>query len=140
MKKTIAPSQTQTTQELTKFNLANYADQLSGIALKEKKERETIYIYPADFGKPEIGGEKGKKHRNKLRNQMKRHSNNILVYAKSQDLEKLTKEIAEFETFYTANYRTHDFTLASISQSNDETKEKDLTLMMKIITDYKNQK
>lgn len=127
--KTNAPAQT----PITKVNLDKFEKELSGVQLKEKKVRETIYTYPAEFTKELINSDKGKKFRNSMRNKMKFHCNNILTFAKSKDMEKLAKEVKDFKAFYKANYRLNDFSLASISQSNDATKEKDLNLMIQIL-------
>jgi hypothetical protein len=130
-------TKTQESANLTTINLEKFADQLQGLELKEKKERETIYLYPAEFTKSDIGSEKGKKFRNSLRNQMKRLSNNILLFAKMKRMDDLNAEILKFDEFYTKNYRTHDYSLASVSQSNDPAKEKDLNLMMQILKEVK---
>lgn len=125
---------------LNEINLSKFADQLSGISLKEKKERETIYIYPDGFSKEIISSEKGKKFRNGLRNQMRRFANNILLFAKMNRLDDLRKEIAEFDLFYAKYYRMQDYSASSISQSNNPEKEMGFSLMMEIIKEIKSAK
>lgn len=119
--------------QIVKINLDKFKDQLSGIELKEKKIRETIYVYPEGFDKEKINSDAGKKFRNSLRNSMKRFCNNILIFAKSDQLEKLQSEIESFKSFYKKNYRINDYSLGSISSSNDPIKERDLNLMIQII-------
>lgn len=136
-KNAIANPAKENQKELIKFNLDQFADQLSGMQLKEKKDRETIYLYPEGFSKSDIGSEKGKKYRNSLRNQIKRFSNNILIFAKIKDEEKLKIEIAKFDEFYQKNYRNCDYSLGSISQSKDASKEKDFDLFLQIIKSCK---
>lgn len=125
---------------LNEINLSKFADQLSAISLKEKKERETIYLYPEGFSKEIISSEKGKKYRNGLRNIAKRFCNNILLFAKMNRMDDLKKEIAEFDLFYKEKYRIQDYSSASISQSNNPEKEIGFNLMMQIIKEMKSAK
>lgn len=119
------------------LNLSKYASQLSSLNIKEKKERENIYIYPDDYSKEDIKGERGKKFRNSIRNQRDRISNNILSYAKSNNLEKLKEEIQKWESFYSANYRLQDYKIESLSNSKDEKKNENLAFALQIISDFK---
>lgn len=119
------------------LNLEKYADQLSGMQLKEKKIRETIYIYPDGWDKSKISSEEGKKFRNSLRNQLRRYSNNILIFAKMKDADKLSAEIKSFLSFYKEKFRNNDLSLSSISQSNDPIKEKDFSLFLQIVKECK---
>lgn len=123
--------------EIVAINLSQFADQLSSMEIKEKKIRETIYIYPESISKSDINGEKGKKFRNGIRNQKKRFCNNILIFAKTNRLDDLKKEIDLFDAFYKGFFRINDYSLASISQSNDPLKERDLNLMIQIIKECK---
>lgn len=124
-------------KEIIQINLDKFEKQLENVSIKEIRQRETIYVYPDDFSKSDINSEKGKKYRNSIRNNLKRHCNNILIFAKSKDSEKLQKEIKEFELFYKEKFRLNDFSLSSISQSKDAGKEKDLSLMIEIIKECK---
>jgi hypothetical protein len=124
-------------ESIISLNLEKYADQLSGMQLKEKKEKDTIYHYPPEFDKSMISSEKGKKYRNSLRNRLKRHSNNVLIFAKIKDAEKLQKEIEDFQKFYAEFFRLNDYSLASISHSSDPIKEKDFSLFLQIVKDCK---
>lgn len=123
--------------EIVKINLDQFKDQLSSIQLKEKKERSTIYLYPEGKGKEWINSPDGKKWRNNKRNSIQRFANNILIFAKSNQLEKLQEEIKKFDAFYKEFYRLNDYSFASISNSNDAKKEGDIDLMMKIIKEIK---
>lgn len=124
-------------KETIKINLDKFAKELEGMQLKEKRTRETIYVYPESFTKSDINSEKGKKYRNSIRNNLKRFSNNICIYAKMKDAEKLGNEVKGFEGFYKEKFRLNDFSLSSISQSKDELKEKDFSLMLEIIKEVK---
>lgn len=127
-------------KEINKINLSKFVSQLSTIELKEKKDKETIYIYPEGSSKEWIGSDKGKKFRNSLRNAMKKFANNILIFAKINDLEKLQGEIKKFDEFYKKNYRINDLSLKSISSSSDPLKERDYSLMIEIIKEVKGSK
>lgn len=123
--------------QIVKFNLDKFADQLGKIDLKEKKERDTIYLYPAEFSKEMISGEKGKKFRNHLRNQLKRHSNNCLLFAKMKRMDDLKEEIKKFDAFYLQFYRINDYSIGSISQSNDDAKNASYSLFLDILKSLK---
>lgn len=127
-------------KEIVAINLSQFADQLSGISLKEKKDKETIYKYPEGFSKEMISSEKGKKFRNSLRNRMKTICNNILLFAKMNRMEDLQKEIASFDALYIANYRINDYSLKSFSSSGDESKLSMMNLSLSIIKEIKGSK
>lgn len=118
---------------IIKINLGQFKDQLGKIELKEKRDKETIYIYPEGFSKEMISSEKGKKFRNSLRNRMKTICNNILLYAKMNRMEDLQKSIAEFDALYSANYRIKDYSIKSLSSSGDESKLSLMILSLQII-------
>lgn len=115
------------------LNLEKFEKSLESVSLKEKKTRETIYNYPEGWDKTKINSEEGKKFRNSLRNQMKRFSNNVFVFTKTKENEKLIAEIDAFNAFYLKNFRINDYSLDSITQSKDDAKSRDLSLMMDII-------
>ncbi len=129
----VPPIKSEEKKGLISINLSKFTDQLKNVELKEKKIRETLYIYPDGKGKEWINSPEGKKWRNSKRNQLRRHSNNVLTFAKIQEMEKLQKEIELFNLFYKENFRINDYSFSSISQSSNEGKEKDLSLMMQII-------
>jgi len=119
--------------KVVNLNLEKFEKSLESVSLKEKKTRETIYNYPEGWGKEKINSEEGKKFRNSLRNQMKRFSNNVFYYAKIKENDKLIAEIDAFNAFYLKNFRINDYSLDSITQSKDDAKSRDLSLMMDII-------
>lgn len=127
-------------KEIIKINLSKFADQLGKIELKEKRDKETIYIYPEGFSKEMISSEKGKKFRNSLRNRMKTICNNILLYAKMNRMEDLQKSISEFDALYSANYRIRDYSIKSLSSSGDESKLSLMILALSIIKEMKGSK
>jgi hypothetical protein len=136
-KETVSPD---TKKKIVDLNLSSFADKLKNVEVKEKKDKETIYNYPENFTKAQINGEQGKKHRNKLRTKMQKFENNIFVFTKTNNVEELQKTIKEFDVFYKENYRINDYSLKSISSSNDETKSASLKTMLEIITSVKNSK
>ena len=122
--------------KLISANLDKFADQLSAVQLKEKKDRESFYLYPSDFSKSDISSEKGKKWRNHKRSKIAKFANNILIFAKIKDEEKLKNEIAQFLQFYKEFYKLNDLSFASLSHSKDEGKEKNLSLALQIIKSF----
>lgn len=129
--------------EVSKINLSKFAEQLSKIEVKEKKKRETMYKYPEGFTEKDINSEKGKQYRNKCRNIRNRFANNILSFAKQNevlkgkfDVSKLTNEVKEFNKFYKETYLLNDYSFKSISQAKEED-EKELVLFLSILKDIK---
>lgn len=122
-------------KQLESVNLNQFADRLKGIDLKVKKSKETIYIYPDGWTKEKINSDEGKRFRNGLRNRLKSLCNNILYYAKTQDLEKLQDYAKQFDSFYKKNYRINDLSISSIT--NSEKREKDIELMIEILKSIK---
>lgn len=118
---------------LKSINLSDFAKELSAKEFKERGIKESLYKYPSEWKKDKINSDEGKKWRNNKRNRIKSLCNNILFYAKGDNIPALQKEIASFESFYKEYYLKNDFSPASISNSKDEGKEKDIALMMKII-------
>lgn len=126
--------------EVSKINLSTIADRLSKIEVKDKKVKNTIYIYPEGWTQDKINSVEGKKFRNKLRNKIKFFCNQIFLFAKqlqvnSKDADstkKLNDAVKEFKSFYKTNYKINDFSIESISQAKDE-KTNDIKLMLDII-------
>lgn len=126
------------TPNTEKINLEKFREILeSKPDLKEKKTRETIYIYPDTMASSDINSEKGKKFRNAIRNGLKRHANNIWSFAKTKDLGKLQAEIELFEVFYKEKFKLNDLSLASLTQTTNEVKVKDIATMIDIIKEVK---
>lgn len=113
---------------LTSINLSQFADKLSNVELKEKREKETLYKYPDGWTKEKINSEEGKHFRNKLRNRLKSICNNIFFYAKGENVEMIKLEIQKFDAFYLENYRINDYSVNSITNSKDQKANIELTL------------
>lgn len=125
--------------KVVNLQLSQFAKKLESVEVKEKKDKLTIYNYPETFSKTDINSEKGKKFRNSLRSKMQKFANNIFYYAKINDNEKLIAEINSFDAHYKENYRLNDYSLKSVSSSNNEVKAKDIELMLSIIKEVKAQ-
>lgn len=127
-----------TKEKIINLNLSQFADKLNSIEVKEKKDKLTIYRYPENFTKSEISSEKGKAFRNKLRNRRNTLINNILFSAKQLSLKKIEQKeflqsVEIFKDFYTENYLINDFSLKSVSQSNNDVKNNDIQIAFDII-------
>lgn len=120
---------------LIEINLSKFADKLANVDLKQKREKEHLYLYPESFTKEIINGEEGRKYRNRLRSRLKSFSNNIFFYAKGNNIEALKLEIQKFDEFYKTNYRINDYSINSITHSKE--KEKDIVFMLEIIKEVK---
>jgi len=127
----------QSVKKIVNLNLTKFADVLKNVDVKEKKDKDTIYLYPETFSKSDINSEKGKKFRNSLRTKIQKFENNIFVFAKQNNSEKLTETIAEFDVFYKTNYKVNDYTVKSVSSSSNEIKEQSFTTMFEIIKHVK---
>jgi alcohol dehydrogenase YqhD (iron-dependent ADH family) len=75
----------------------------------------------------------GKKFRNQKRSQIQRFANNIFYYGKTDKLDELQKEINAFKDFYKSFYRINDYSISSLSNSNDEKKNANIEFMLSII-------
>lgn len=118
-------------------NLAAYAERLANFDIKEKAKKERKYIYPENFTEQMINEKQGKQHRSKLRKILERHCNNVFVYAKTNEPEKLKKEISLFLDFYKANYRINDFSVNSVFDGSNEKKKNDLSFFLQIVKEQK---
>jgi hypothetical protein len=118
---------------LSKINLSAFTEKLSNVNVKEKRMKETIYVYPEGKGKDWINSDEGKKWRNKRRSSIRRMTDNILLFAKHNRIEDLQKEIDLFQKDYKTYYRLNDFSIHSISNSQDEGKIGNLSLALDII-------
>ena len=117
---------------LTEINLSEYSEQLQNVDLKVKKDKDALYVYPSDFSKEDINGEKGKRFRASCRNKIKSFSNNIFFYTKAQNAEMLQSEINKFNDYYKLHYSLNDYSVSSLTRSKDE---KHIELMLTIIKD-----
>jgi len=135
MKKSTTPKKENKSTNVEKVNLSKYADRLKDVSISEKKKKDRKYKYPEGYTEIDINSEKGKKFRNSLRNQIKRFANNIFVYTKQNDAKKLKEEISLFNAFYKLNYLLNDYSVSSITQTKNESKEKDISFMLEIIKD-----
>jgi|SRR5882757_622177 len=125
-------------EEIKIVNLSKFAKELENKSVSHaRNERETIYNYPPNVPKEKINEREGKQFRGKMRNSLQRFSNNIFYNEKIQNLDELKKEIAKFEIFYKENYRINDYSLKSLSSSNDPAKNKDIDLLLRIIAESK---
>lgn len=122
--------------KVEKLNLSQFTEKLKNVELKEKVKKETVYLYPETFTESDINGDKGKRFRSSKRTALNRFCNNIFVYAKTNNVDQLKKEIAAFETFYKENYKLNDYSIHSITRKADE-KTKDIELMFNIIKEVK---
>lgn len=133
-KTTTVPASKETVKEVQQLNLSKFTDLLKNRELTEKKTRETIYIYPENLNTEEKRNSKeGKKFRSNLRRTLEKHCTNILIFVKYAREEDLKKEVKTFGDFYKKFYKTNDFSVNSVSQSNKEERASDLKMMFEII-------
>jgi hypothetical protein len=122
--------------EIKKINLDAFKDQLSKMDIPSSSKgriREHLYIYPEGWNQDIINGLQGKKFRNQKRSQIQRFANNIFYYGKTDKLDELQKEINAFKDFYKSFYRINDYSISSLSNSNDEKKNANIEFMLSII-------
>jgi hypothetical protein len=124
-------------KSIAKLNLSKFADQLKSVNVTEKKDKQTIYLYPEGKGKDWINSEEGKKWRNNKRGKMQKFSDNILLYAKMNRMDDLEKEIGLFDLFYKEFFQINDYSLKSVSASANEGKTSNLSLMLEIVKSSK---
>jgi len=122
-------------KEVKKVNLDKFKAMLESKNVeKTQKDRQHLYNYPTEYSASDLNGEKGKKFRQGLRNKLGRFENNVFVYAKTNQLEKLTEEVNAFNAFYKEHYRLNDFTVKSLSASekNAESLEHMLSIIREV--------
>lgn len=120
-----------------KMNLAQFKSLLDVKQLDSTKgERSTIYKYPDTFTKEDINDKKGKHFRSSLRTKLKNFSNNIFIFAKSEQIENLKSEVEKFNSFYKENYILQSYKIESITNVNqDKSKFQDIVLMLNIVNE-----
>lgn len=139
--KKTATNNVATEKKIVNLNLDKFAQKLSEVKLTEKKDKATLYFYPENLSKADINGEQGKKFRNSLRNKIQKFANNITVFASMQQknkkdetvILKLKNEVKAFNIFYKENYQINDFSIKSISASNNDGKTANIELMLDIV-------
>lgn len=136
-KKEVAPKKVKAekkeTAKLTAINLQKFTERLKDFKEVVKSSKSTIYSYPENWTALQINSSEGKQFRSKQRTKINNFANNIFVYAKTNNAEKLKETVKEFEANYKSNYQINDFSLQSISQSTDEPTKQHLNLMLEII-------
>lgn len=124
--------------EIVNINLSKFASKLENKGNSHiRNERETIYIYPASIPKDRINEKEGKQFRGKMRNELKRFCNNIFYESKRNEIANVKVIIAKFDSFYKEFYRINDYSLKSLSSSNDEGKNQDIQLLLDILSEFK---
>lgn len=130
-KKNVNVANVKEVNKVETINLSKFADKLSKIEVKEKLKKQTLYIYPEDFKQEDINSEKGKRWRNSKRTELKRFFNNISLYAKLNNIEKLQNEIKNFKIFYKNHFAVNDLSVGSLTHTKDESGS--IALMLEII-------
>lgn len=93
------------------------------------KEKNFLYKYQLDKKENALPEKEQKKKRSKLRRKLQ-NLVNVIILANVK--KPSTEGVKEFLDFYKANYILNDFTLQSITASNDELKTKDLQKVLEI--------
>lgn len=124
--------------EAVKLNLDMLSNEIKEKAKHiVKTEKQYLYKYPAEWTKNDIQSKQGKQFRTKCRKAIQRFSNNIFCFADMQETEKLINEINLFKIFYLENYLINDFSVDSITTSEDN--KKDISLMLRTINEVDKQ-
>lgn len=103
---------------LKEINFDKFAKQLENVNIKEKKSKDSLYIYPESVVIAGINSDSGKSFRGKLRNRLENLCNNILSAYKSKDAEKLNIAIEKFKSNYKENYSKNDYSFESFSRTD----------------------
>lgn len=134
--KSLVKKETAKDEKLIKINFTKFAEKLSSFDVKEKMQKSTLYSYPVEWTSLQINGDQGKTFRRSLRLKLTNFSNNIFVYTKTKQAEKLNAEIKAFDSFYKANYKLNDYSINSITHTKEE-KNASYVLMLEIIKEVK---
>lgn len=123
-------------EKLTKINFSKFAEKLNSFSVKEKMQKSTLYNYPEGWTALNINGDEGRTFRRALRLKLTNFSNNIFVYCKTKQTEKLIAEVKNFDKFYKLNYKINDYSINSITHTKEE-KNASYVLMLDIIKEVK---
>lgn len=126
--------------KVVSLNLDKYAAKLQNVEIKEKKSKDSFYKYPDTFTALDINEKKGKQFRAKTRKKMSTFENNIFVFTKTKQVDKLKIEVSLFNDFYKEFYQINDYSLKSITQSVADAKTVSLQTMLDIVKEVNNAK
>lgn len=125
-------------KEIPSINLQKFAKELEGKGISHlRNDRETIYIYPEEWKSDNINGREGRKFRSHKRSFIQRLSNNLFFLGKGEKIEEIKAEIVKFDAFYKEFYKINDYSLKSLSSSNDPAKNANIDLLLRIIREIK---
>lgn len=125
---------------LEKINFGKFAKEMEGINIHIAKDRELLYIYPMDIFKNDkflINSSIGKNWRSKRRKDLENLCNWIFQNYKMKDEKGLRDAIASFDKNYKIYYRNNNYSLSSLSSSNDASKGKNIQFALDIIKEIK---
>lgn len=94
---------------------------------RKTKTKDKNFIYKFQIASKRLSDKDAKKYRNKLRRKMQNIVNSIIV---SKDKKE---SIKDFIKIYKQEYILNDFTIESISNSSDETKQEDFTKVLSLV-------
>lgn len=120
--------------KLHKINFEKHAAIVANVSEKIKEQKSTLYNYPETFTALQINGVEGKNFRSKLRTKLTNFANNIFVFYKTKNSEKLILEVQNFNVFYKENFKVNDFSISSITHTKEE-KNQMYVHMLEIIKD-----
>lgn len=110
----------------------NLEHKIKDLKVKEKisKDRQKMYKYPSECNTKELE----KRFREARRKDIKKYSNNIILFFQQKNEIELKKEVNSFNEFYLKNYILNDYSILSISSNNrDEFTLTFITPMLEII-------
>lgn len=124
-----------TATKIVSINLDSVRKQLSNIVGTSVNTKDSIYVYPNNLTAIDISGKKGKSFRVKMRKNFEDIVNAFTIVKKQKETKAISeKDFTEnckqlkdlFVKIYKENYRVNDFSLASVTQSNNEGKKAEI--------------
>lgn len=119
---------------LSKINLSKFAEKFANVSEKiVSNQRESIYKYAVEFTKEKINGLEGKQLRNKHKRNIQNFASRMFVACKHKNESEIINIKNEFISYYKENYILNDYSLKSISNSQDKSKTDNIVNLLEVI-------
>lgn len=119
-----------TEKKATETKKVNVAEQVKANILEMLVKRDQHFIYKIQAQTEKLPAKKAKQYRQKMRRNLENFYFKICL---QKNAETKKAAIAEFIAFYKMHYILQDFSLASITDSRDESKRESYAQLLKTV-------
>lgn len=120
----------------TKFS-QSVLDALNKVEIKDSAQREKNFLYKFQQSENKLTDKESKKMRSKLRNELTRITNNILIYAKTSNSAKLAEEKINLLNYQKNNLTSDKFETSAFYQGSEEKRKNEITVCLQICNELK---